>query len=188
MGLSRGTTLPPSSVPRAPDPGTHQQLTDGGRRAAGEEAQVAERSDDDVLLDGLRMAVGLSVRAADEIDELSPVQLRALTVLRENPRSNLVQMAESMGVTVSTASRLVDRLVAGRLATRKPSLYTRREVTLGLTRSGRSMLQRYDSIRLQSARDCLSHMPAEDRERLIDALRVLVEGVPGVRESPPRGG
>lgn len=146
---------------------------------------MAERSDDDVLLDGLRMAVGISIRAADEIDDLSPVQLRALTVLRETPRSNLVALAEAMGVTVSTASRLVDRLVAGRLATRKPSVQTRREVTLGLTRSGRTMLQRYDTLRLQAALDCLSHMPAEDRARLIDALRVLVEGVPAVRESPP---
>lgn len=155
---------------------------------SGKKPQVAERSDDDVLLDGLRMAVGISVRAADELDDLSPVQLRALTVLRENPRSNLVQLAEAMGVTVSTASRLVDRLVAGHLATRKPSIQTRREVTLGLTRPGRTMLQRYDRIRLESARACLVHMAPEDRDRLIDALRVLVEGVPGVRESPPPAG
>lgn len=146
---------------------------------------MAERSDDDVLLDGLRMALGISVRAADELDDVSPVQLRALTVLRENPRSNLVQLAEAMGVTVSTASRLVDRLVASHLATRKPSIQTRREVTLGLTRPGRSMLQRYDRIRLDSARACLAHMPMADRDRLVAALRVLVEGVPGVRESPP---
>lgn len=146
---------------------------------------MAENSDDDVLLDFLRMAVGISVRAADELDDLSPVQLRALTVLRENPGSNLARLADAMGVTVSTASRLVDRLIAGGLATRTASARTRREVILGLTRSGRTMLQRYDRTRVRSLNDCLAHLPPDDREQLVAALRVLVEGVPGVRESPP---
>lgn len=146
---------------------------------------MGDRTDDDVLLDGLRIAVGISVRAADGLDDLSPVQLRALTVLRENPRANLVRLAESMGVTVSTASRLVDRLVAAGLATRKPSTRTRREVTLGLTRAGRSTLRRYDRLRLGSVHECLGHLLPEGREQLVAALRVLVEAVPAVRESPP---
>ena len=142
------------------------------------------KTDDDVLLDGLRLAVGISVRAADELDDLSPVQLRALTVLRENPRSNLVQLAAAMGVTVSTASRLVDRLIAGRLATRTTSDRTRREVTIGLTRSGRSALQRYDLLRLDAVRACLEHARPEARQALLSALREVVAALPHVSESP----
>ena len=142
------------------------------------------KTDDDVLLDGLRLAVGMSVRAADELDDLSPVQLRALTVLQENPRSNLVGLAEAMGVTVSTASRLVDRLVAAQLATRKPSDRTRREVTLGLTRSGRTTLQRYDRLRIEALHTCLEHVRPETREALLAALREVVAALPAVSESP----
>lgn len=142
------------------------------------------KTDDDVLLDALRMAVGISVRAADELDDLSPVQLRALTVLRENPRANLARLAQAMGVTVSTASRLVDRLIAGGLATRKPSDRTRREVTLGLTRTGRTALQRYDRLRLDSLRACLAHVPPGIAEDLLAALHELVAALPAVSESP----
>jgi DNA-binding MarR family transcriptional regulator len=145
---------------------------------------VGDETDDDVLLDAVRLAVGVSMRAADQLDDLSPVQLRALTVLRENSGGNLAQLAEAMGVTVSTASRLVDRLITARLASRKPSDRTRREVTLRLTRSGRTTLQRYDRLRLESVRACLEQVRPETRDALLGALREVVEAVPGVSESP----
>jgi DNA-binding MarR family transcriptional regulator len=147
---------------------------------------VADLTDDDVLLCAVRVVMGVSVRAADQIDDLSPVQLRALSVLRENPRSNLVQLAEAMGVTVSTASRLVDRLIAGGMATRKTSPRTRREVALGLTRSGRTALQRYDRLRLESLRSCLEQVRPETRDALFAALRETVAALPWISESPPR--
>jgi DNA-binding MarR family transcriptional regulator len=143
-----------------------------------------ETTADDVLLDAVRLAMGVSVRAADQIGEPSPVQLRALTVLRENSGANLVQLAQAMGVTVSTASRLVDRLITARLATRTPSPETRREVRLALTRTGRSALKRYDRLRLDALHTCLGHLRREERESLIAALSALVEAVPAVRESP----
>jgi DNA-binding MarR family transcriptional regulator len=145
---------------------------------------VDRKSDDEVLLDALRIAVGISVRAADELDDLSPVQLRALTVLQENPRANLARLAQAMSVTVSTASRLVDRLIAGGLATRKPSDRTRREVALGLTRAGRSALQRYDRLRLESLRACLAHVPPRITDDLLAALHEVVAVMPAVSESP----
>jgi DNA-binding MarR family transcriptional regulator len=146
---------------------------------------VKRSSDDEVLLCALRMAMGVSVRAADEVGDISPVQLRALTVLRETAGANLVQLAQGMGVTVSTASRLVDRLVAAGLAERRPAPQTRREIRLSLTRAGKSTLARYDRLRLDGLHGCLDHMPAEHLERLMEALRTLIDAVPDVRESPP---
>src|SRR4051794_41690374 len=103
---------------------------------------------DEVLLAGLRRAMAISVRAADEMGDLSPVQLRALTVLQDVPGANLNDLASAMGVTVSTTSRLVDRMVAAGLVDRKPSPQTRREISLALTPAGRGRLQRYDRLRL----------------------------------------
>ena len=68
-------------------------------------------SQEHVLLALARMAMDASVRASGELGGLSPVQLRALTALRRLAEANLAQLAEEMGVTVSTTSRLVDRLV-----------------------------------------------------------------------------
>jgi DNA-binding MarR family transcriptional regulator len=146
---------------------------------------VKRTPDDEVLLAALRLAMGISIRAADEVGELSPVQLRALTVLRETARANLVQLAQGMGVTVSTASRLVDRLVAAGLAERRPAPQTRREIRLSLTRSGKAALTRYDRLRLDGAHRCLDHLPVDQQDTLLKALASLVDAVPDVRESPP---
>jgi DNA-binding MarR family transcriptional regulator len=131
---------------------------------------------DEVLLAGLRRAMAISVRAADEMGDLSPVQLRALTVLQETPRANLNDLASAMGVTVSTTSRLVDRLVAAGLVDRKPSAQTRREITLTLTRTGRNRLQRYDRLRLAEVRACLDAVPPADRDSVVTALHQLIAG------------
>ena len=140
---------------------------------------------EEVLLAALRLAMGISVRAADDVGGISPVQLRALTVLRETTGANLVQLAQGMGVTVSTASRLVDRLVAAGLAERRPAPHTRREIRLSLTRVGKGTLARYDRLRLDRLHSCLDHLPGGQHEPLLAALRTLVEAVPDVRESPP---
>ena len=46
---------------------------------------MAAETEDQALLDAVRLVVGLSVRAADQVGEASLVQLRALTVLSESP-------------------------------------------------------------------------------------------------------
>ena len=128
---------------------------------------------DEVLLAALRLSMAVSVHAADEIGELSPVQLRALTVLNDQEGANLVQLAEGMRVTVSTASRLVDRLVAARLADRRPSPFTRREISLSLSEQGRAILERYDAIRLAELRARLAHLDPADRDDVVRALQLL---------------
>src|SRR4051794_41830246 len=88
------------------------------------------------------MAMDASVRASGELGGLSPVQLRALTALRQLAEANLVQLAEEMGVTVSTTSRLVDRLVSADWVHRTSSPHNRREIRLTLTESGKRLLRR----------------------------------------------
>jgi len=126
--------------------------------------------EDEVLLGLARTVVGISTRAADELDRLSVVQLRALTVLRGLGAGNLGQLASGMGVTVSTASRLVDRLVAAGLVDRQPSPRSRREVALGVTGAGTGLLQRYDDLRLLELRGLLDRLPAARRAQVLTAL------------------
>jgi DNA-binding MarR family transcriptional regulator len=134
---------------------------------------VSER-DGQVLLAAARLMVGISVRAADQIGEASLVQLRALTVLSELQVANLMQLADNMGVTVSTTSRLVDRLVAADLVDRRPSEQTRREISITLTDVGRRVLQRYDDLRVEELDARLDQLPAERREAVLDSLSALL--------------
>jgi DNA-binding MarR family transcriptional regulator len=120
----------------------------------------------------------MSVRAADQLGPVSLVQLRALTVIDEADGANLLQLTDGMGVTVSTASRLVDRLVSAGFVDRRPSEATRREITLSLTRQGKSLLSHYDDLRLQALHRRLDQLPRRRRAAVIDALGDLVRAEP----------
>jgi DNA-binding MarR family transcriptional regulator len=130
--------------------------------------------EDDVLVRAARTFVGISVRAADQLGPVSLVQLRALTVIDEADGANLLQLSDGMGVTVSTASRLVDRLVSAGFVDRRPSEMTRREISLSLTAQGQDLLSHYDDIRLQALHRRLDQLPRRRRTAVIDALGHLM--------------
>jgi DNA-binding MarR family transcriptional regulator len=135
---------------------------------------VAADHEDGVLLSTLRLAMAISVHAADEVgSDVSTVQLRALTVLSRDPGCNLGRVAESMGVALSTASRLVERLVSADLVDRRTSPANRREVALRLTPHGARTLSRYDALRLEGLRAVLDGLPDADRTTVLSGLRVL---------------
>ena len=131
---------------------------------------MARSAQDQTLLLLARAVMGISTRAADRLGELSVVQLRAMTVLRELGTANLGQLAEGLDVTVSTTSRLVDRLVAAGLVERRPSPRTRREIELRVSSSGTETLDRYDDLRLEGLRTGLDRLPADRRDDILAAL------------------
>jgi DNA-binding MarR family transcriptional regulator len=125
---------------------------------------------DDALLALARGMIGLSTRAADELGQVSVVQLRALTMLRQLQPASLVQLAEGIGVTPSTTSRLVDRLVAAGFVERRTSPESRRQIELRLSPDGEATLDRYDALRLSGMAEALEQLPEGRREVVLDAL------------------
>jgi DNA-binding MarR family transcriptional regulator len=95
-------------------------------------------------------------------------------VLRELETANLGRLAAEMGVAISTASRLVDRLVRADLAERRPSPRTRREVELVVSETGRATLDRYDDLRLTGLRACLGAVT--DRAAVLAAFESFSDG------------
>lgn len=128
---------------------------------------------DEELIEAARAIMRISLYAADRIGGVSVVQLRALTVLYHQGQANLGQLADDLGVTVSTTSRLVDRLVAAGLVDRRAAAHTRREISLRLTPRGRSTLARYDDLRLISLHECLDGLPDDLREAAVQGLRAF---------------
>jgi DNA-binding MarR family transcriptional regulator len=131
---------------------------------------MSPRKQDDALLALARGMIGLSTRAADELGQVSIVQLRALTMLRQLQPASLVQLAEGIGVTPSTTSRLVDRLVAAGLVERRTSPESRRQIELRLSPDGEATLDRYDRARLAGMAEALEQLPEGRREAVLDAL------------------
>jgi DNA-binding MarR family transcriptional regulator len=130
---------------------------------------------DEALLEAARTIMRISLQAADRLGGVSVVQLRALTVLHRTEDANLAQLAEGMGVTVSTTSRLVDRLVAAGLVDRRTAEHTRREIALRLTGLGRATLDRYDELRVDALRGRLDTLPEAIRTAAVDGLRAIGE-------------
>ena len=135
-----------------------------------------ELREDDVLLALARLSMDASVRASEDVGGVSPVQLRALTALRQKREPNLAQLAEDIGITVSTGSRLVGRLVTAGWVHRAPSESNRREVSLTLTDTGKRLLRRYDRRRVALMREFLERVPAERRGAVLAALAELTSG------------
>jgi DNA-binding MarR family transcriptional regulator len=76
-------------------------------------------------------------RAAD----LSIPQFRALAFLNRNAGASLSDVAEHIGLTLPSMSKLIDNLVARKLVTRQMHAGDRRYVTLALTARGRATLE-----------------------------------------------
>jgi len=134
---------------------------------------VTTSSEERGLLALARLVMDVSIRATAELDGPSPVQLRALTALRQLAEANLVQLSDEMGVTVSTTSRLVDRLVGAGWVHREPSVHNRREIRLTLTQPGKRLLRQFDDRRVELLREFLRRVPADRHDAVVDALAEL---------------
>jgi DNA-binding MarR family transcriptional regulator len=108
------------------------------------------------------------------------VQLRALTMLRELQPASLVQLAEGIGVTPSTTSRLVDRLVAAGYVERRTSPESRRQIELRLSPDGESTLDRYDRLRVTGMNAALEQIPGDRRGAVLEALAEFAAALHGV--------
>lgn len=134
----------------------------------GGEHQGAESA----LLGAARVMMAISVRAAETLPGgISPVQLRALTVLSGLERVNLADLGAALGMSPSSASRLCDRLVARGLVDRRVSARTRREVALSVSADGGRLLAEYDRHRLDALRAVVDNVGPRRRQAVLAALR-----------------
>jgi DNA-binding MarR family transcriptional regulator len=146
---------------------------------------VVPTADSEALLGLARTVVGVCTSAADRLGRISVVQLRALTVLHDLGTATLGELARGMAVTVSTASRLVDRLVAAGLVVREPSPGSRRALALRIAPTGQDLLERYDGHRLEALRAVLARLPAAERAAVVAAFATFTRAArPPLTEAP----
>lgn len=72
--------------------------------------------------------------------DLRVPELRSLAFLRHNPGSNLTDLAEYIGVSLPSMSKLVDTLTFRGYIERTPDAADRRRVRLDLTEAGQDVL------------------------------------------------
>ena len=121
-----------------------------------------------------RALLALSTRASMKLPgSVSLTQLRALAAVEEVGPCSLGTLADALMISVSSASRMVDRIVALGLLDRRPSETSRRELTLQLTSRGRRMLRRHEASRRAVFAEVLRGMASPDVDALLRGLTAV---------------
>lgn len=141
-------------------------------------------SDASLLMDLSRSLVVVAVRSLGMIDgEVSLPQFRALVVLKRVGPCNAGQLADGIGLHISTVTRLCDRLVSAGLITRQVRPENRREVELTITPAGSELVDRVWSARSAELSAALRSLNAAQRSCLRDVIPPLL-GVLGDASAP----
>ncbi len=139
-----------------------------------DEASSAEARAAEVLaivpavMDALRGAMRRHVG-----DQLSVPQFRCLNFIDHAPASSIGEVAAFLGVTMPTASAMVDRLVRSGAVEPRTACHDRRRQQLHLTVSGQTQLRRLKQAAHAELARVLAQRSAADLEVLRAGLAVL---------------
>lgn len=113
------------------------------------------------------------VRDPETRKELSAHQASILDHLDDKEPTNLMTLAQHMGVTASTMSLTVDRLVRSGHVVREKDPADARRVCLRLTPAGLRIKTMEKVLDPELVRDLLARLPAEEREAGLRGLELL---------------
>jgi len=105
--------------------------------------------------------------------DLSVPQFRTLAFVDRNEGASLSAVANHMGLTLPSTSRLVDGLIARGMLTREDNPADRRRVKLGVTNHGLMILETSRRGTLTYLADKIASLSAEDREVIAKAMKAM---------------
>ncbi|MBM7490506.1 DNA-binding MarR family transcriptional regulator [Micromonospora luteifusca] len=108
-------------------------------------------------------------------NRVSGAQLRAVMVVEQHDGINLRRLATRLGMLLSSASRLCDRLVAAGMLEREPGRFDRREISLHLTPDARRLLAELRADRQAQLAAVLAAMSPGGRDALLSGMREFDE-------------
>jgi len=137
----------------------------------------------DAVLSASRVLVAVAARSlADVAEEVTLTQYRTLVVLASRGPQNLAGLAEAVGVTPATATRMCDRLVRKDLIRRRTERDDRRQLRVALTAKGRSLVDAVTGRRRQEIARIINEIPVEQQAVLVQALGRLASAAGEVPE------
>ena len=100
-------------------------------------------------------------------------QAKLLYLLGASGDLHMSELVLRLGVSLSTISGLVDKVVDQGLATRREDPVDRRQVVVGLTPTGRDFIDRFRELNARQMRELLELLGDEDLARVKDTLAAL---------------
>ncbi|HEY3708472.1 MAG TPA: MarR family transcriptional regulator [Amycolatopsis sp.] len=130
----------------------------------------------DAVLTASRLLVAVSARSISAAGDLITLpQFRLLVILQTRGPLKHAVLADYLGVNPSTATRMVDRLVAVGMVSREHNPASRREITLELTGAGARMVRQVTARRRKEIAKIVAKMPDTARSGLVDVLGAFAQ-------------
>jgi len=127
----------------------------------------------DALLQATNALVGIAFRTVPTEGGVTLSQFRTLVLVDGERGMRSADLAEALGVSPSTATRMCDRLVRSGLLRREPAADDRREVRLSLTATGAKIVRDGLTRRRRALARLVAQIPVEDRASFVRGLRVF---------------
>jgi DNA-binding MarR family transcriptional regulator len=105
--------------------------------------------------------------------DLSVPQFRTLAFIDRQADASLSDVAEHIGLTLPSMSKIVDGLAARKLVTRQTHPRDRRRMTLALTARGQTVLQTSRQATRAYLAEDLSALTDRERETIAQAMEIL---------------
>ena len=116
-----------------------------------------------------------AILAHPEFSGFTMAQAKAMWCLQQSGRSSVGEIAERLGVSMSTASEMVDRLVEAGWAERGTNPANRRQVLVWLTPQAEAFGARLNEFRRAQVRAAFARLEPSDRFAFHRGLQVLAE-------------
>jgi DNA-binding MarR family transcriptional regulator len=105
--------------------------------------------------------------------DLSVPKFRVLIFLNRHEGASLSDIAEHMGLTLPSMSKMIDGLVARNMVIRQMDPGDRRRVTLAPTALGRTAMQSAYEATAARLAERLAALPASERRTILKAMQIL---------------
>ena len=110
-------------------------------------------------------------------EQVSMVQSHILFEIRRSGAPSMQQVADELGIDVTTFSRQIKALEGKGFVERSVSPVDRRVTLLGLTEAGAGVVSQIDSYMEDKIKHILAHLTSFERDTVIRSLGLLNEAV-----------
>lgn len=107
--------------------------------------------------------------------DFSFLQVATLYLLDSGAEPTVKQVAETLGRSVSAASRMLDQLVERKLIGRREDSQDRRARRLFLTEKGRAFLRGFEQQRADVQLTVMARLTPEEQMQILQAMTLLAE-------------
>ena len=116
--------------------------------------------------------------------DLTIPQFRSLLFLQRHPGAALIQVAEHLGLTPPTVSKMINGLVTRGLVERPDSTVDRRRAEMRLTARGNTLIDRVRGETIAQFAKRFEKLPPIERDKVLSGLSALLKALEADEKKP----